>query len=61
MTVFHFLFTLNYFKILIENKSRVKSEMKIFLKCFEETIVNKKIPTNGGEIVIMNDVILIFI
>jgi hypothetical protein len=35
--------------------------MKVFLKYFEETVLNKKIPTNGGEIVIMNDVILIFI
>ena len=42
MTVFHFLFTLNYFKILIENKLRVKSALKLFLKYFNETIFSQK-------------------
>jgi hypothetical protein len=33
--------------------------MKLFLKYFNETIVNKKIPTNGGEIVIKKDIIFL--
>jgi hypothetical protein len=44
MTVFHFILTLNYFKILIEIKSRVKSAMKLFLKYFKETFSGKKNP-----------------
>ena len=36
----------------MEIKLRVKSDMKLFLKYFKETVLNKKIPTNGGEIVI---------
>jgi len=39
----------------MEIKLRVKSDLKLFLKYFKETFFNKKIPNNGGEIVIIKD------
>ena len=48
VTVIHFLLNRNYLKILIEIKSRVKSDLKLFEDIPDKPILDKKILTNVG-------------